>query len=130
MTTPDYYKRCGHECRELSANYPHPIASAIEYVWRHKGKNGIKDLYKAKDWLEYYFQHIDEYGYEDTDPYTDAYVHKKQEVIASALFNECFDKKEYPESRFWLAIKNGWFEDALNYGLVQMIEQEEMEKES
>lgn len=93
MTTPDYYKRSGHECRELSAMYRHPIASAIEYVWRHKGKNGVEDLRKALDWLEWDRKNQKKFICTDFD--------KLQEILTS-LEAETIG----PEQRFWKSIKD------------------------
>lgn len=122
MTTPDYYMRCGHECRELSANYPHPLASAIEYVWRHKGKNGVEDLYKAEDWLDYFLHHENEF-----DQWAPVDVRQRQNSILNDLFNECKDKEEYLESRFWLSIICYRTDEALMF-LRKMIEQEQSEE--
>lgn len=55
VSNPKYYHREGvdFECVELSTLFPHPIASAVEYVFRYKAKNGVEDLRKALWWLQY-----------------------------------------------------------------------------
>ncbi|GGI15434.1 hypothetical protein GCM10007377_15880 [Galliscardovia ingluviei] len=55
VNNPKHYHRQGinFECVELSTLFPHPVASAIEYVFRHQCKNGIEDLRKAMWWLQY-----------------------------------------------------------------------------
>lgn len=35
----------------LAGCFPHYVASAIEYIWRHKKKNGAEDLRKAAQCL-------------------------------------------------------------------------------
>lgn len=47
-TNPDYYKNAApFECIELSRWYPSDWGQFIQYLWRHKQKNGIEDLKKA-----------------------------------------------------------------------------------
>lgn len=51
--TPDRYRHpSGVECWQISCHLPHPLASAFEYVWRHRQKGGVEDLQKALRWLE------------------------------------------------------------------------------
>lgn len=59
ISDPKHYHRDGidFECVELSTAYPHPIASAVEYVFRHKAKNGVEDLRKAQWWIQYAQNH-------------------------------------------------------------------------
>ena len=54
VISPNYYHREGadFECFELSMLFPHPLARAIEYVFRYENKNGIKDLEKAEWWMQ------------------------------------------------------------------------------
>ena len=50
---PKHYQHAsGIECWQLSAYMPHPLASALEYVWRYEDKNGVEDLKKARWWLQ------------------------------------------------------------------------------
>lgn len=45
---PSHYKNNGpFECIELSRLYMSDWGQVIQYVWRHKAKNGVEDLYKA-----------------------------------------------------------------------------------
>lgn len=59
VSNPKHYHREGvdFECVELSTLFPHPIASAVEYVFRHREKNGVEDLRKALWWLQYAREH-------------------------------------------------------------------------
>lgn len=52
---PNHYKRedVNFECYELSTAFEHTIACAIEYVFRHRAKNGTQDLEKAIWWIEH-----------------------------------------------------------------------------
>lgn len=51
--TPDRYRHpSGVECWQISCHLPHPLASAFEYVWRHRQKGGVEDLQKALRWIE------------------------------------------------------------------------------
>lgn len=111
MTTPDYYKRAGHECRELSGTFRHPLASAIEYVWRHKGKNGIEDIRKALDWLEWDRKNRHDCRCIDFD---------KTNRILDSIAAET----EGHEQRFWQSVKNNdW--NAAETALRELIEQEQ-----
>lgn len=111
MTTPDYYKRAGHECRELSRFFNHPMACAVEYVWRHKGKNGVEDLRKALDWMEYNKTQTDDFTDEDVDTFYE-------------ILDDLSDETTGPEQRFWEAIKDTDFV-AVETALREMIEQEQ-----
>lgn len=105
MTTPDYYKRSGHECRELSAFYFHPHASAIEYVWRHKGKGGVDDLRKALDWLEWEKTHV-------------------LRGSSDAIIDDLIHDTSGPEQQFWKAVLDlDW--DAARTALRELIDEEE-----
>lgn len=42
-----YYRRNGVECIQLSRWYDADWGQCIQYVFRHKGKNGVEDLRKA-----------------------------------------------------------------------------------
>ena len=54
---PKHYQHAsGIECWQLSAYMPHPLASALEYVWRYEDKNGVEDLKKARWWLQCWLQ--------------------------------------------------------------------------
>lgn len=45
---PDHYRDNGpFECIELSRLYMSDWGQVIQYVWRHREKNGVEDLYKA-----------------------------------------------------------------------------------
>lgn len=44
---PDYYKRAGVECIWISRYYLSDWGQCIQYVFRHRGKNGVADLRKA-----------------------------------------------------------------------------------
>lgn len=111
MATPDYYKRAGHECRELSRCFNHPMACAVEYVWRHKGKNGVEDLRKALDWIEW-----DKNQSEDSD---DGMIDTFYEILDN-LENETTG----PEQWFWHSIRKfDW--DAAETALRELIKQEQ-----
>lgn len=59
VSNPKHYHRNGvdFECVALSTLFPHPLASAIEYVFRHRAKNGVEDLKKAQWWIQYALNH-------------------------------------------------------------------------
>lgn len=49
---PTHYQHpSGIECVEISRHLPHALASAFEYVWHWRHKNGVEDLRKAAWWL-------------------------------------------------------------------------------
>ena len=60
MPTPDYYIKNGHECQECinmitadcQSGEAFIIGNIIKYLWRYKGKNGSRDLAKAKNYLD------------------------------------------------------------------------------
>lgn len=52
-TKPNYYTIQGFDLWDITSRLPHPIASAVEYVYRHHRKNGVVDLEKARMWLQY-----------------------------------------------------------------------------
>ena len=60
MPTPDYYIKNGHECQECidmitadcSGGEAFIIGNIIKYLWRYKGKNGSRDLDKAKNYID------------------------------------------------------------------------------
>ena len=57
---PRHYQHAsGIECWQLSAYMPHPLASALEYVWRYEAKNGVEDLKKARWWLQCWLDNPD-----------------------------------------------------------------------
>ena len=57
---PKHYQHAsGIECWQLSAYMPHPLASALEYVWRYENKNGVEDLKKARWWLQCWLNGLD-----------------------------------------------------------------------
>lgn len=57
---PTHYAKGGLECRQVvaavvsncSGYEGHLLGSAIEYIWRWKNKNGIQDIFKARQCLE------------------------------------------------------------------------------
>lgn len=53
QTKPNYYKIQGFELWDITSRMPHPLACAVEYVYRHRSKNGAVDLEKARMWLQY-----------------------------------------------------------------------------
>lgn len=44
----------------LAGCFPHYVASAIEYIWRHKKKNGAEDLRKAAQCLRMHIAAMEE----------------------------------------------------------------------
>lgn len=60
MSTPDYYIKNGHECQECidmitadcNGGEAFIIGNIIKYLWRYKGKNGGRDLDKAKNYID------------------------------------------------------------------------------
>lgn len=57
VTAPNHYTwhPSGVECKQITMHFPHPVASAIEYLWR-AGRKGdheqhIQDLEKAREWI-------------------------------------------------------------------------------
>ena len=38
--------------------------NVVKYIDRHREKNGLEDLYKAKEYLDRLIKHIEENGYE------------------------------------------------------------------
>lgn len=59
---PDHYQHpSGIECVDISRHLPHALASAFEYVWRWRHKNGVEDLRKAAWWLNDWIMHSHPY---------------------------------------------------------------------
>lgn len=54
VTNPTHYNShpSGVECIEITKHYSFLIGNVIKYVWRHKEKNGIEDLRKARWYLD------------------------------------------------------------------------------
>lgn len=60
MLTPDYYKKGAVECfdvirimtSEMNGEESFIVGCIIKYLWRYKHKDGIKDLEKAKTYVE------------------------------------------------------------------------------
>ena len=44
----------------IAGCFPHYVASAIEYIWRHKKKNGAEDLRKAAQCLRMHHKAVEE----------------------------------------------------------------------
>lgn len=64
---PDHYNQGGIECIEalkacMTSEEYHGFCSGnvIKYVWRYRNKNGIKDLKKAKWYLETLIKDLEE----------------------------------------------------------------------
>lgn len=93
VSNPTHYHRDGvdFECVELSTLFPHPIASAVEYVFRHKSKNGVEDLNKALWWLCYAMGHEELIAFRVDGEL--AYERARQLFFATA---------DIDESLFWL----------------------------
>lgn len=53
IKNPSHYTGGDIEPKDLilAGCFPHYVASAIEYIWRHKKKNGAEDLRKAAQCL-------------------------------------------------------------------------------
>lgn len=53
IKVPQHYTGGDIEPKDLilAGCFPHYVASAIEYIWRHKKKNGAEDLRKAAQCL-------------------------------------------------------------------------------
>lgn len=92
VISPNYYHRDGvdFECVELSTLFPHPIASAVEYVFRYKAKNGVEDLRKALWWLRYARAHEELIAFRVDGEL--AYERARQLFLTTNGENEC---------RFW-----------------------------
>lgn len=59
---PQHYQHpSGIECIDISRHLPHALASALEYAWRHRHKNGVEDLRKAAWWLNDWLAHSTPY---------------------------------------------------------------------
>lgn len=61
-TKPNYYTIQGFELWDITSRLPHPLASAVEYIYRHRAKNGVEDLKKALTWLQYANETINVYN--------------------------------------------------------------------
>lgn len=53
-TNPNHYKQHGIECIDVleALDLPFHLANVIKYIWRHRQKNGIEDLKKARWYLD------------------------------------------------------------------------------
>jgi hypothetical protein len=55
VKAPNHYTwhPSGVECKDISGHFPHFVASAIEYLWRHNHKGTpLQDLRKARECIE------------------------------------------------------------------------------
>lgn len=43
----------GIECITIAEHFPFNLGNVIKYVWRHEGKNGLEDLRKARQYLDF-----------------------------------------------------------------------------
>lgn len=49
---PSHYNDHPIECIDVVEHFPFLEGNIIKYVWRHRGKNGLQDLLKAKWYLD------------------------------------------------------------------------------
>ncbi len=58
ISNPKHYTQGEIECIEVleQLNLDFRLSNVIKYVWRHKDKNGIEDLKKAKWYLDRYIK--------------------------------------------------------------------------
>ena len=67
VNQPAHYLKGGMECIDVIkaavSNLPPYeavcVANIIKYVWRYRGKDGIKDLRKAKHYLEWLIESLE-----------------------------------------------------------------------
>lgn len=52
---PNHYNShpSGVECVEIAQEFDYNVGTAVAYLWRYKGKNGIEDLKKARKHIEF-----------------------------------------------------------------------------
>lgn len=64
IKNPSHYTGGDIEPKDLilAGCFPHYVASAIEYIWRHKKKNGAEDLRKAAQCLRMHIAAMEEDG--------------------------------------------------------------------
>ena len=66
QTSPDYYTLPnGMQAREALQFFDYNTGCAIKYLWRHGKKEGedpIKDLNKAKDYIDFRIEYIKKFG--------------------------------------------------------------------
>lgn len=62
IKAPQHYTGGDIEPKDLilAGCFPHYVASAIEYIWRHKRKNGAEDLRKAAQCLRMHTEALDQ----------------------------------------------------------------------
>jgi len=64
ISHPEHYNNhpSGVECKEISKWFSHPLASAIEYIWRAelKHESPEEDIRKAIFWLQEYLSMMEE----------------------------------------------------------------------
>ena len=68
VNRPSHYLRGGMECidvikavtSDLSGADAYYVGNIIKYVWRYNNKNGIEDLRKAKHYLEWLIESLEE----------------------------------------------------------------------
>jgi hypothetical protein len=68
VNSPEHYCKGGIECIDavdaaicdLSGRNAHYTASAIQYLWRWKSKDGVRDLRKARWFIDRLIQTLDQ----------------------------------------------------------------------
>jgi len=50
---PDYYKLGDLECIDVVRHMPFLEGNIVKYLWRWRQKGGIKDLHKARTYLQF-----------------------------------------------------------------------------
>lgn len=89
MLTPDYYKKGPVECfdvirimtSEMNGEESFIVGCIIKYLWRYKHKDGIKDLEKAKTYIEELIN-VNNKSQEDNNDCTNKVMDIAQKLLA------------------------------------------------
>ncbi len=68
----------GVECKDIIQEFSYNIGSAMGYLWRHKYKNGVQDLKKAIQHIQFEIERLEK---EKQDNYT----HNTYEVTSDGV---------------------------------------------
>ncbi len=52
----------GVECKDITQEFNYNVGSAIAYLWRHERKNGIEDLKKAVEHINFEIERLTKKG--------------------------------------------------------------------
>lgn len=58
----------GVECKDIIQEFSYNIGSAMGYLWRHEYKNGVQDLKKAVQHIQFEIERLEDKQLDNTFP--------------------------------------------------------------